>query len=195
MRRKGKRLAAALFLLLAGWLLFLSVQIVTRANLSASGKADVAIVLGAAVHGNKPSPVFEERLRHAVQLYRDNRVDALLLTGGTGEGARYAESSAGRAYALKEGVPASAILTERRSHTTRQNLLEARAVMERHGLHSALLVSDPLHLPRAMRMSRDLGIDARPSPTPTSRYRSWSTIVPFFLRELYFTNHYLLTSD
>ena len=68
-------------------------------------------------------------------------------------------------------------------------------LMDRHRLRSALLVSDPLHLPRAMRMSRDLRIDARPSPTPTSRYRSWSTRLPFFLRELYFTNHYLVTGD
>jgi uncharacterized SAM-binding protein YcdF (DUF218 family) len=56
-----------------------------------------------------------------------------------------------------------------------------------------LLVSDPLHLPRALRMARDVGIDAQPSPTPTSRYRSWWARSSFLLRESFFLSGYWLT--
>ena len=38
-------------------------------------KADAVIVLGAAVDGDKPSPVFEERINHGVWLYKNGFAD------------------------------------------------------------------------------------------------------------------------
>jgi hypothetical protein len=58
-----------------------------------------------------------------------------------------------------------------------------------------LVVSDPLHMRRAMRMAIDLGLDAHPSPTPTSRYRSLTTQLPMLLREVYFSAYYLVTGN
>ena len=157
-------------------------------------QADVAIILGAAVQpGGTPSAVLEGRLEHGVALYLSGAVPRLLFTGGQGEGQRTSEAAASKAYALRHGVPASAILTEERSRTTQQNMVEARAVMRSNKLRTALLVSDPLHLPRALRMARGAGIDARPSPTPTSRYRSSRTRLPFLLREAIFLTGYWLT--
>ncbi|HEY9612566.1 hypothetical protein [Allocoleopsis sp.] len=40
-------------------------------------QADAAIVLGAAAWGNQPSPVFRERLNHAIALYKAATVKAL----------------------------------------------------------------------------------------------------------------------
>jgi uncharacterized SAM-binding protein YcdF (DUF218 family) len=65
--------------------------------------------------------------------------------------------------------------------------------MRQHGIESAVVVSDPLHMKRAMMMADDLGIVAASSPTPTSRYRSLKTKLRFLLRELYFIHHYLAT--
>ena len=84
---------------------------------------------------------------------------------------------------------------EVRSHTTVQNLAEAQAIMQAQGLKTAILVSDPLHLRRAMWMARDLGIDAVSSPTPTSRYRSWSARLRFLRRELHYWHVYLFTGE
>lgn len=155
-------------------------------------KADVAIILGAAVRGDEPSPVFAERIRHGINLYQSGRVRYLLFTGGKGEGARFAESEVGRNQALAAGVPAAVILAEAHSHTTLQNITEAKAVMQREGLSSAIIVSDPLHLYRAGIMTRDNGIDATTSPTPSTRYRSFSTQADFLAREIFFTNVYWL---
>ena len=44
--------------------------------------SDCAIVLGAAAYGSKPSPVFAERINHAVELHRAGVVKYLLFTGG-----------------------------------------------------------------------------------------------------------------
>jgi uncharacterized SAM-binding protein YcdF (DUF218 family) len=135
----------------------------------------------------------EERIRHGIRLYQTKQVGKLVFTGGYGKGGSTAESLVARGYALQRGVPAHDILTETVSHTTRENLAEAGKVMHSHRLGSALIVSDPLHMKRAMQMSSGLGIEASPSPTPTSRYRSWRSKTGFLLREIYFYNFYLLT--
>jgi uncharacterized SAM-binding protein YcdF (DUF218 family) len=194
-KRFAKRAGATAGLLLLVWLSVLAVQISAAGVATRTEEADVAIVLGAAVYGDRPSPVFEERIKHGIALYREGKVRVLLFTGGYGEGAPSAEAQVARRYAIAKGVPSGDILIETVSHTTRGNLVQARGVMLANGLRSALIVSDPLHMKRALRMASDLGIEAHAAPTPTSRYRSWHSKAGFLLRELYFYNHYLVTGD
>lgn len=156
------------------------------------GSYDCAIVLGAAVHGAEPSPVFQARIDHAVTLFKSGIVTHLVFTGGTGEGKLIAESEAGKQSAIRQGIPPSAIFIETESKTTLQNLTEARQIMTVHQLKTAIIVSDPLHLRRACTMAEDIGIQATASATPTTRYTSWTTQIPFLLREIYFTFHYWL---
>lgn len=178
------------------WFAGVAGLIVLEEPRSAARQADVAIVLGAALGaGGKPSPVFEGRLEHAAMLYRKGSVRRLLFTGGRGKGMQRSEAGAARDWAVLRGVPASAILIEERSRTTWQNLDEAREVMARARLRTALIVSDPLHLPRALRMARDLGIRAEPSPTASSRYRSVRTRIPFLGRESFFLTGYWLSGN
>lgn len=175
------------------WLVAVAVWISVFGARDASRPSDCAIVLGAAAYGNKPSPVFAERINHAVELHRGGVVKYLLFTGGRVTAADKSESAVARTHALAAGVPADAILTEDVSRTTGQNLLEARRVMELHGLKSAVIVSDPLHLKRASSMAHDLGIDAVTSPTPTSRYRSFGAKAGFLMREVFYLHGYWFT--
>nr|WP_247713281.1 YdcF family protein [Qipengyuania polymorpha] len=147
------------------------------------------MVLGAAVDSDTPSPVFAARLDHAIALYKEGRVAKLMLTGGRSDEYSLSEAAAGREYAIARGVAADDILIDENSRTTRQNLLEAQRVMKGEGVETALVVSDPLHLRRAMQMAQSLGLEAQPSATPHTRYRSWQTKVPFLLREVYFVHH------
>lgn len=189
-----KRLLAALLLLPLAWFAAVAALVIRDEPPILYAPADAAIVLGAAVRADgSPSPVFEGRLEHGLALVKGGPVRRLILTGGRGEGMRVSEAAAGRRWAETRGLDPSLILLEERSRTTRQNLLEARALMRREGLRTALVVSDPLHLPRAMRMARDLGIDARPSPTPYTRYRSGWTRLPFLARETFFLTTYWLS--
>jgi uncharacterized SAM-binding protein YcdF (DUF218 family) len=188
----------AMFAGIAGlvcWFVLLGFQIIAAGEGGARPSADVAIVLGAAVYGERPSPVFEERIRHGINLYKEGKVRKLLFTGGRGEGARFAESTVAREYALVRGVPGDAILTEAASRTTKQNLAEARLLMQRHDLGRAALVTDPLHIKRSLRMAEALDIAALPAPTPTSRYRTWRSKSGFLLREIYFYNVFLMTGQ
>ncbi|MBD9370818.1 YdcF family protein [Xanthomonas sp. XNM01] len=189
---KGKRRRGAfgwlwrLTVLLLLWLGAVAAWIVWVGQRDQAIDADAIIVLGAAAYDARPSPVFEERIRHGLDLYRAGYAPTLLFTGGYGTGARFAESQVARRYALRAEIPASAILIETRSRTTRQNLVEARSVMQQAGLHRAIVVSDPLHMARALRLCRELGIDAVGSPTPSTRFRSFQTQWKFLLQEVYF---------
>lgn len=197
-KRRSRRIQRiTLGLLLAGmvWCSILATVIWRYGARDHAAKSDCVIVLGAAVQGAEPSPVFEERIRHGIALYQAGFAPKLLFTGGIGEGRLLSESSVGRLIAIQQGVPASDILIEERSHTTRQNLSEARSVMQRNCLKSAIVVSDPLHMKRSIVMARDLGIRAVSSPTPTTRYRSLQTKLGFLVREIYFYQNYLITGS
>lgn len=175
------------------WLVVVGVMIWNFGGKDHSTSSDCIIVLGAAVHGDQPSPVFEERIKHAIGLFQRSEASTIIFTGGYGDGVSYAESEVGASYAIAEGVSKAAILTETQSRTTHQNLAEAKKLMDSAGLKSAIIVSDPLHLKRASVMAGELGISAVTSPTPTSRYRSLRTKLGFLLREVYFYNHYAVT--
>ena len=148
-------------------------------------RADAAVVLGAAVWDGAPSPVFAARLDHAATLYREGRVRRVLLTGGRRERGVRAESEVGREHLRRVGVPDSALAAEGRSATTWQNLTCIRPHLDPDA--RVLIVSDPLHLRRAVAMARELGIDAAPAATPSTRYRSWRTQAPFLAREVWFS--------
>lgn len=165
---------------------FCAVAIVSYADRDEAAPADCIIVLGAGTNGKIPNAVFRERLHHAVTLYEGGYSDVILLTGGYSPGNEHSDAYIAGAYLLSLGVPAEAILLEERSTITQENLEYAREIMESEGLSTCVLVSDPLHMKRSMLMAKDYEIDAFPSPTPTTRYQTWRTKLPFLARETFF---------
>jgi uncharacterized SAM-binding protein YcdF (DUF218 family) len=134
-------------------------------------RVDAIVVLGAAQYDGRPSAIYEARLEHAVDLWREDVAPLLVFTGGKEPGDRFTEGGSGARWARERGVPGSAVLTEERSRTTYQNLAGARQLLERRdpgGQHRIVVVSDPFHMFRAVRQAADLGMDAYPSPTRTS---------------------------
>ena len=87
-------------------------SIQTYSTLSAPVKADAAVVLGAAVWRGQPSPVFRERINHAIELYQDGQAEYIIFTGGQGRGDDQAESEVARQYAIGQGIPENAIYIE-----------------------------------------------------------------------------------
>nr|WP_295891718.1 YdcF family protein [uncultured Devosia sp.] len=180
----------AFALLLAGGL---AVDVWRYAGVIADTPADAALVLGAAVLGDEPSPVLAERLRHAQQLFDAGQVRAIVVTGGRSPEDELSEAEASRDWLVAQGVPAAAIVLENASRTTIENLELARPILDAHQFGSVLVVSDPLHMRRAMLIAGRLGITAASSPTQTSRYQSWGTTLPFLIREVWFMAQYLVT--
>ena len=166
--------------------LFCAVSIVRYASLDEAAPADCIIVLGAGTDGKTPNAVFRERLHHAVTLYENGYADLILLTGGYSPGNEYSDAAIAGQYLMELGIPESAILLEEKSTITQENLEFAREIMESEDLSTCILVSDPLHMKRSMLMAKDYEIQASPSPTPTTRYQTWRTKLPFLARETFF---------
>ena len=167
-------------------------RIYSFGNTSSDAQADAAVVLGAAVWTNQVSPVFKERINHALNLYRKGQVRKLIFTGGQGNPGEPTESAAARDYAIQSAIPASDILIEEKSHTTYENILYAKQLADTHGIKKVLIVSDPLHEKRAMAMAEDAGLVAEASPTPSTRYQGVGSQLGLLAHETYYYIGYLL---
>ena len=171
----------------------LAVQIWTFDSALPDGaRLDAAIVLGAASYGGKPSPVFAGRLEYGEQLLRRGIVRFVIVTGGGRDDPSQPEARAGAQYLRDRGNDPARILLETRSFTTPENLCHALQAAAPYRLRSYAIVSDPLHLRRAMHYARDLGMHARPAGSPFTRYRGLGPRLAFLARETYVYGRHLL---
>ncbi len=145
-------------------------EVVAGSRRDRTGPADCAIVLGAAVWpGERPSPTLRARAERAGALYHEGFVHHLVLTGGVGDNPP-SEAEAMRRVLRGQGVPDEAMLLEEQATTTAESARYCADILRRKGWRTALLVSDPWHLPRAVRLFRRAGVAALASPafdTPT----------------------------
>jgi vancomycin permeability regulator SanA len=157
-RRRLALLAAALAVFVG----LCSAWVVRRAAGRIHGVADaplrpVAVVFGAGVWPDGTlSPMLRDRVDTAVDLYRQGKVQGLLLSGDHRH-PEYDEPTAMRRHAMAAGVPARAIVTDPSGFRTFDTCARARAVF---GIHRALLVTQGYHMPRAVYTCRGHGIDA-----------------------------------
>ncbi|EGW5165503.1 YdcF family protein, partial [Salmonella enterica] len=108
------RIAAGIILIMATVFIHNAIAIYQFSQQNQTRVADCAIVAGAGVSGKTPSPVFQARLDHAIWLYQQHIVRALVLTGGYGAGATVSDAAIARQYVLEKGIPAKAIFIEER---------------------------------------------------------------------------------
>ena len=182
-------------LLLIVFAIGIAISIWNYGKVDEKAPADVAIVLGAAISDGEVSPVYRERINHAITLYEEGTVDFIILTGGFGEGSYKSDSQVAKEYALSQDVPEERILIEEKSTITEENLEFSKEIMEENDLETAIIVSDPLHMKRAMLMAKDYNITALSSPTTTSMYKSLKTKIPFLLREEFFYIGYCIVRN
>jgi uncharacterized SAM-binding protein YcdF (DUF218 family) len=146
---------------------------------------DAILVLGAAQWNGEPSPVLQARLDHALALYRSGYAPRLIVTGGVGEGDRYSEAGVAAAYLRAQAVPAGAILLEDQGRSSLESIRAAADVLLPYGWSRVLLVSDPPHMLRILRMARAAGLEAYGSPARNSpAVASPGASLRFMLREL-----------
>ena len=87
-----------------------------------------------------------------------------------------------RDFMVFEGIPAAAILVETESHSTRENAVHSKELLDKLSGRKVLLTSD-YHMYRAYRAFRKAGIDvqARPFPDAIKLSMSWTNRWPVFL--------------
>ncbi|MBB6099595.1 uncharacterized SAM-binding protein YcdF (DUF218 family) [Deinobacterium chartae] len=160
-RRQGSALSAtALSLVLLGGAVPLTLGLASEPHRAPSRPHPTLLVLGAAQYNGRPSPLFKNRLDHALKLYRAGGVNRVVVAGGVGTGDRFSEGAVGREYLIRKGIPAARVKAETRSRSTLQNLKNARALLE----GPVTLVTDEVHAPRALALAQAIGLEANVSP-------------------------------
>jgi uncharacterized SAM-binding protein YcdF (DUF218 family) len=166
--RLGRRIAAiSILLLLIAWI-GIMVAIVVAGRRDDARPAAAIVVLGAAQYDGRPSPVLRARLDHAIQLWQRGMAPQVIFTGGRGDGDTTSEAAVSRRYALRRGVPDSAIVVETVGRTTRESLRGVAELMLDQPNSEVILVSDPFHMLRLSILARCFGLRTIMSPTRTS---------------------------
>lgn len=115
----------------------------------------VAIVFGAGLGpGGLPSPLLDDRLRAAEELYRRGIVDRLLMTGDNST-AGHNEPGAMRRASLARGIPEEVIAVDYGGRRTWDSCQRARVIF---GIEHAVVVSSDFHRARTVATCRAAGV-------------------------------------
>jgi SanA protein len=117
----------------------------------------VAVVFGASVFGNgELSPILEDRVETAIELYQARKVDRILVSGDARHPS-YNEPKAMQEYLVTHAVAPRDVIVDTSGRSTYETCLRAKEVFK---LDRAVLVSQGFHLPRALYIANQLGLDA-----------------------------------
>jgi len=170
-RRRRRRLVlrtlAAVLGLIVLYLAATFVQVYRASTHDGRRAADALVVLGAAQYDGRPSPVLQDRLDHALELYRAGLAPRIVVTGGRQAGDRFTEATAGYNYLRGKGVPDEALLKEVGGTNTYESLAASARFLRDGNLTKVVLVTDGYHAFRVRAIAQDLGLDASVSPTDT----------------------------
>jgi SanA protein len=117
----------------------------------------VALIPGAAILANGvPSPIFIDRVDTAIELYKAGKVSKILVSGDNST-VSHNEVNPVRLYLLGKGIPDQDIFLDHAGFNTYSSMYRAREIF---GVSSMLVATQSFHLPRAVFIARQLGIQA-----------------------------------
>jgi SanA protein len=141
---------------------------------------EVAIVFGAGLRRDgSPTAVLRDRVATAADLYRDGKVEKILMSGDNSY-VEYNEPAAMQAYAVSLGVPSEDIVLDYAGRRTYDTCYRAREIFR---VDNAILVTQNFHLPRALYTCNAIGIDAVGVPADRRNYTQ-GAIIFWNIREL-----------
>ena len=107
------------------------------------------------------------RVLAAYLLYRAQKADLIIITGGNlpWEAQLFSEAEGIAKLMIRLGIPRQALVLDGNSRNTRENAVNTAAIFRSHGLTSGLLVTSAAHMPRALAVFRQAGLQATPLAT------------------------------
>lgn len=137
-----------------------------RAELPRASDA-IVVFAGGVGESGQAGGGYQERVKHAVDLYRDRFAPALVFQSGYTFAFREAEIM--RDLALNLGVPSSAIVLETSGANTYEDVVYVHKLLEERAWRRILLVSSPYHMRRAMLVWKKQAPDVDVVATPVLR--------------------------
>jgi len=125
-------------------------------NVESTPEIGVGLVLGAGLDGeDDPSPILEDRVLSAVDLYRAGKIKKIIMSGDN-RTLNYDEPSAMIALALENGVPEEDLQPDYAGRRTYDSCFRAREIFS---LTKVIVITQKFHLDRAMYICGTLGIE------------------------------------
>ncbi len=119
--------------------------------------AEVAIVPGAAVKPDGAmTTMLADRVEQAYRLWRAGKVGKILVSGDHHTWA-YDEPDTMRKALVADGVPAEDVFEDHAGFDTWATMVRARGIFD---VHNAVVVTQGFHMPRALFLAAEAGIDA-----------------------------------
>jgi SanA protein len=133
----------------------------------------VAIVFGAGLwRDGSPTPILQDRVETGARLFFAGKVEKLLMTGDNSI-VEHNEPEAMRQYALKLGVPESAIVLDYAGRRTYDSCYRAKEIFR---VNEAILITQKFHLARALFLCNALGLDGVGVEANNRNYRKASLL-------------------
>ncbi len=110
--------------------------------------------------GEKLTRLLSNRVDKAIEIYEKCKVKPIIIpSGGQGSDEKISEARAMADYLISRGIPESSIIPEDRSATTRENLINSKAIIDNGtGGEKTALVSSNYHVYRCLRIARKVGL-------------------------------------
>ena len=125
---------------------------------STAEKSDVILVMGAAQFDGRPSEVLLARLDQAKSIFKAGLAPRIYTIGGGAPGDRTTEAAASRTWLINNGVSKKNILAIAKGRDTLSSTKAYVEQMRKAKFSSVVIVTDPYHCYRAIKMAKDRGI-------------------------------------
>lgn len=117
-------------------------------------KTKVAIIFGAGINNNKPSKYLKDRLDAGIELYKNNKIDKILLSGDNGSDA-HDELTVMKLYCYEHGVDTNKVYLDYAGFDSYSTLYRSKYIFK---VDTAILVSQKYHLNRCINIGNKLGV-------------------------------------
>jgi len=146
------------FLVLINSYIVYTTESLIKQNLNKLKPVQAVIILGAGVYNNnRVSSVMYDRLTKGAELYKHKIVRKILVSGDHGR-KNYDEVNTAKYWLMKMGVPEKDIFTDHAGFSTYDTLFRAKDIFQ---VDSAIVVTQKFHLPRAVYLARQKGINVQ----------------------------------
>ena len=125
---------------------------------STAEKSDVILVMGAAQFDGRPSEVLLARLDQTKSIFKAGLAPRIYTIGGGAPGDRTTEAAASRTWLINNGISKKNILAIAKGRDTLTSTKAYVEQMRKAKFSSVVIVTDPYHCYRAIKMAKDRGI-------------------------------------
>lgn len=150
-------LILAVFVFLTNAVIYLFSKAYIYKNIEDVKEAQTVLIPGAAVLSNGGlSPIFEDRVNTAIELYKIKKVQKILVSGDNST-ISHNEVNPVRNYLLEKGVPDEDIFLDHAGFDTYSSMYRARDIFQ---VDSVIISTQSFHLSRAVFIARMLDLKA-----------------------------------